>query len=104
MLIRLLRRDLAIFALHSDPYHALCVLVVDFFLSLIEMFRKFVSPQKACDKQAGLDLLKKFESLPVKETREFGFSLVETTMILQVMVDHERSLNEMDRSLKALNH
>ena len=91
-----------VFAHHSDQYHGLCVLVADFFLSLIEMFRKFVSPQKACDKEAGLDLLKKFESLPVKETREFGFSLVETAMILQVIVDHERSLNEIDKSLMAL--
>jgi hypothetical protein len=102
LLTRLLKRDLVVFALHSDPYHALCVLVVDFFLSLIEMFRKFVSPQKACDKEAGLDLLKKFESMPVKETREFGFSLVETAMILLVIVDHERSINEMDKSLKVL--
>jgi hypothetical protein len=66
------------------------------------MFRKFVSPQKACDREAGLDLLEQFESLPVKETREFGFSLVETALILQVMVDHQRSLTEIDKSLKAL--
>jgi hypothetical protein len=91
---------------HSTQTHIkrFAFLSVDFFLSLIEMFRKFVSPQKACDKEAGLDLLKQFESLPVKETREFGFSLVETAMILQVMVDHERSLNQLDKSLKAIGH
>jgi hypothetical protein len=66
------------------------------------MLRKFVSPQKACDKEAGLDLLKQFQSLPVKETSEFGFSLVETAMILEVMVDHQRRLRQADESLKAL--
>jgi hypothetical protein len=69
-------------------------------LNLIEMFRKFVSPQKACDKEAGLDLLKQFESLPVKETSEFGFSLVETAMMLEIMVDHQRRLKKIDESLR----
>jgi hypothetical protein len=64
------------------------------------MFRKFVSPQKACDKEAGLDLLKQFESLPVKETSEFGFTLVETTMMLKIMVDHQRRLKKIDESLR----
>ncbi len=61
-----------------------------------------MSPQKACDKEAGEDLLKQFESLPVKETREFDFGLVETAMILQVMVDHQRRLKELDESLRTL--
>jgi hypothetical protein len=69
-------------------------------LNLIEMFRKFVSPQKACDKEAGLDLLKQFESLPVKETIEFGFSLVETAMMLEIMVDHQRRLKKVDEFLR----
>ena len=76
--------------------------MADLFLNLIDMFRKFVSPQKACDKETGLDLLKQFESLPVNETDEFGFSLVETAMILEVMVDHQKRLNKADESLKAL--
>jgi hypothetical protein len=68
-------------------------------LNLIDMFRKFVSPQKASDKEAGLDLLKQFESLPVKETSEFGFSLVETAMMLEIMVDHQKRLKKIDESL-----
>jgi hypothetical protein len=66
------------------------------------MFRKFVSPQKACDKEAGLDLLKQFETLPVKETSEFGFALVETAMMLEIMMDHERRLKKIDGSLRTL--
>jgi hypothetical protein len=66
------------------------------------MFRKFVSPQKACDKEAGLDLLKQFESLPVKETSEFGFSLVETTMMLEIIMDHQRRLKKIDDCLRTV--
>ena len=71
-------------------------------MTLLEMFQRFVSPQKACDKEAGVDLLEQFESLPVKETKEFGFSLVETARILQVMVDHQRRLKQAQDSLGAL--
>ncbi len=65
------------------------------------MFRRFVSFQKSCDKEAGEELLKQFESLPVKETREFGFALVESAMILQIMVDHQKRLKEIDEKLRA---
>ncbi|TMI26151.1 hypothetical protein E6H24_03530 [Candidatus Bathyarchaeota archaeon] len=61
-----------------------------------------MSFMKASDKPAGEDLLKQFESLPVKETNEFGFSLKESAMILQVMVDHQRRLADVERSLKAI--
>jgi hypothetical protein len=71
-------------------------------MTLLEMFWRFVSPQKACDKEAGVDLLKEFEDLPVKETKEFGFSLVETAMILQVMLDHQKRLRKAREALKAL--
>ena len=71
-------------------------------LTLIERFQRFVSPQKACDKEAGIDLLKQLESLPVKETREFGFALVETAMILQVMMEHEKKLRNLDESIEAM--
>ncbi len=70
-------------------------------MQLIDMFRRFVSFQKVCDKEAGEELLKQFESLPVKETREFGFALPETAMILQVMVDHKKRLKEIDEMLQA---
>jgi hypothetical protein len=70
-------------------------------LNLVDMFRKFVSPQKACDKEAGLDLLKQFESFRVKEASEIGFSLVETAMILEVMVDHQKRLKQAEEFLKA---
>jgi hypothetical protein len=76
------------------------ILPVDFSLNLIDIFRRFVSPQKACDKEAGLDLLKQFESLPVKETSEFGFSLVETAIMLEIIVDHQRRLKKIDESLR----
>jgi hypothetical protein len=72
-------------------------------MTLLEMFRRFVSPQKACDKEAGVDLLNKFESLPLKETKEFGFSLVETAMILQVMVDHQKRLRRASEAFEVLS-
>jgi hypothetical protein len=72
------------------------------FLTLLDRVQRFVTPQKACDKVAGKDLLEQLESLPVKETREFGFSLVETAMILQIMVDHQKRLKQLNESLKAL--
>jgi hypothetical protein len=94
-------RTQVIFGLHSYPYSP-SGLNNRFFVTLVDRFRRFVSPQKACDKGAGEDLLRQLESLPVKETREFGFSLVESAMILQVMVDHQRRLKEIDESLKTL--
>ncbi len=57
---------------------------------------------KTDDKPAGDDLLKQFESLPVKETNEFGFSLRESAMILTVMLDHQKKLREIEKSLEAL--
>ena len=72
-------------------------------MTLLEMFRRFVSPQKACDKEAGVDLLKEFESLPVKETKEFGFSLVETAMILQIMLDHQKKLRRASAAFEVLS-
>jgi hypothetical protein len=71
-------------------------------MNLIQRFERFVSFMKSSDKPAGEDLLKQFESLSVKETSEFGFSLKESAMILQVMVEHQKKLNEVERSLKAL--
>jgi len=71
-------------------------------MNLIQRFERFVSFMKASDKPAGEDLLKQFKSLPVKETNEFGFSLKESAMILQVMVDHQRRLADVERSLKAI--
>jgi len=71
-------------------------------MNLIQRLERFVSFMKANDKPAGEDLLKKLESLPVKETNEFGFSLKETAMILQVMVEHQKKLTDIERSLKAI--
>jgi len=71
-------------------------------MNLIQRLERFVSFMKASDKPAGEDLLKKLESLPVKETNEFGFSLKETAMILQVMVEHQKKLTDIERSLKAI--
>ncbi len=51
---------------------------MQFPMNLIQRLERFVSFMKASDKPAGEDLLKKLESLPVKETNEFGFSLKET--------------------------
>ena len=87
--------------LHSSPYSTSGPLERSS-VTLVDRFQRFVSPQKACDKGAGEDLLRQLEALPVKETREFGFSLVESAMILQVMVDHQRRLKEIDESLKTL--
>ncbi len=75
---------------------------MQFPMNLIQRFERFVSFMKASDKPAGEDLLKQFESLPVKETNEFGFSLKETAMILQVMVEHQKKLTDIERSLKAI--
>ena len=75
---------------------------MQFPMDLIQRLERFVSFMKASDKPAGEDLLKKLESLPVKETNEFGFSLKESAMILQVMVDHQRRLADVERSLKAI--
>ena len=75
---------------------------MQFPMNLIQRFERFVSFMKASDKPAGEDLLKKLESLPVKETNEFGFSLKETAMILQVMVEHQKKLTDIERSLKAI--
>ncbi len=66
------------------------------------MFGRFVSPQKNCDVEAGIDLLTQFEELPVKETMEFGFALAQTAMILQVMVDHQKRLSRAEQAIKAL--
>ena len=71
-------------------------------MNLIQRLERFVSFMKASDKPAGEDLLKKLESLPVKETNEFCFSLKETAMILQVMVEHQKKLTDIERSLKAI--
>ncbi|TMI53880.1 hypothetical protein E6H15_07305 [Candidatus Bathyarchaeota archaeon] len=75
---------------------------MQFPMNLIQRLERFVSFMKASDKPAGEDLLKKLESLPVKETNEFGFSLKETAMILQVMVEHQKKLTDIERSLKAI--
>ena len=75
---------------------------MQFSMNLIQRLERFVSFMKASDKPAGEDLLKKLESLPVKETNEFGFSLKETAMILQVMVEHQKKLTDIERSLKAI--
>ena len=75
---------------------------MQFPMNLIQRLERFVSFTKASDKPAGEDLLKKLESLPVKETNEFGFSLKETAMILQVMVEHQKKLTDIERSLKAI--
>jgi len=75
---------------------------MQFPMNLIQRLERFVSFMKASDKPAGEDLLKKLESLPVKETNEFGFSLKETAMILQVMVEHQEKLTDIERSLKAI--
>jgi hypothetical protein len=71
-------------------------------MTLLEMFERFVKPQKNCDIEAGFDLLTQFESLPVKETNEFGFALVESAMILQVMVDHQKRLKIAEEAMNAL--
>ena len=73
---------------------------MQFPMNLIQRLERFVSFMKASDKPAGEDLLKKLESLPVKETNEFGFSLKETAMILQVMVEHQKKLTDIERSLR----
>ena len=75
---------------------------MQFPMNMIQRLERFVSFMKASDKPAGEDLLKKLESLPVKETNEFGFSLKETAMILQVMVEHQKKLTDIERSLKAI--
>ena len=75
---------------------------MQFPMNLIQRLERFVSFMKASDKPAGEDLLKKLESLPVKETNEFGFSLKETAMILQVTVEHQKKLTDIERSLKAI--
>ena len=76
--------------------------MMQFPMNLIQRLERFVSFMKASDKPAGEDLLKKLESLPVKETNEFGFSLKESAMILQVMVEHQKKLTDIERSLKAI--
>ena len=75
---------------------------MQFPMNLIQRLERFVSFMKASDKPAGEDLLKKLESLPVKETNEFGFSLKETAMILQVMVEHQKKLTDIEWSVKAI--
>jgi len=75
---------------------------MQFPMDLIQRLERFVSFMKASDKPAGEDLLKKLESLPVKETNEFGFSLKESAMILQVMVEHQKKLTDIETSLKAI--
>ena len=76
--------------------------MMQFPMNLIQRLERFVSFMKASDKPAGEDLLKKLESLPVKETNEFGFSLKETAMILQVIVEHQKKLTDIERSLEAI--
>jgi hypothetical protein len=46
--------------------------------------------------------LTEFESHPVKETNEFGFALVESAMIPQVLVDHQKRLKIAEEATKAL--
>ncbi len=70
-------------------------------MTLIERFRIFVRFLKTDDKPAGEDLLKAFETLPVKETSEFGFSLRESAMILLIILEHQKRLTEVEKSLHA---
>jgi hypothetical protein len=71
-------------------------------MTILEMFERFVKPQTNCDIEAGTDLLTQFESLPVRESKEFGFALIESAMILQVMVAHQKRLKIAEEAMKAL--
>jgi len=71
-----------------------------FLMALVEMFERFVKPQKNCDVEAGIDLLVQFESLPVDETRDYGFSLSEAATVLQIMVDHQKRLKQAQELVK----
>lgn len=69
---------------------------------MIDRFGRFVSFLKSGDMEEGIDMLGLLKSLPVKETREFGFSLVETAMFLRVMLSHQNRLRHVEAAVRAL--
>ena len=65
----------------------------------IEMLSKFVNSLKGCDEEAGLDLLREFESQASDQAKELDFSLAIFARFFHLMMSHQESLREAEQSL-----
>ena len=71
-------------------------------MTLIGLFRKFVDSLRGCDEEAGVDLLREFESQATEQTNELDFSLAICATFLHVMINHQKNLRRAELFLNQL--
>ena len=71
-------------------------------MTLIGLFRKFVDSLKGCDEEAGVHLLREFESQAIEQTNELDLSLAICATFLRVMINHQKSLRRAELFLNRL--